>query len=337
MNPSARTLAFAGAALLFVGAGWISNDLYRSSGRAPAERRVRRGGYRLVSPLLDVELPEGYGVGREPLPFKYKIKRYVEERLRSGGVRDISVYYRDLLDGPWFGINEKRKYNPASMMKVPVMIAWLKRAEKDPAALRATFVFDPRTYPGGPQQIAPLKALAPGASYTVEQLLRYMLAYSDNRAMWLLWGALRPEEVSDVIDGMDVSNDPDDTTNRMSAHGYSGFFRILFNASYLNREMSEKALELLTMEDFPGGIQAGVPKGVTVAAKFGEWAPDGPGALQQLHEFGIVYHPRGPYILGIMTEGTDLGEQAKVLREISALVYEELEWQASLAAQPILP
>jgi hypothetical protein len=123
---------------------------------------------------------------------------------------------------------------------------------------------------------------------------------------------------------MDVTNDPSDATNSISVVGYSGFFRILFNASYLNREMSELALELLALQDFPSGITAGVPRGVTVAAKFGETLPARPGGELQLHEFGIVYAPSGPYILGIMTVGNARDVQAKVLRDLSALIYSEV-------------
>jgi hypothetical protein len=110
--------------------------------------------------------------------------------------------------------------------------------------------------------------------------------------------------------------------NRVTAHGYSGFFRILFNAAYLNKEMSEKALELLSHEDFPRGMVAGVPPGVVVASKFGEKVDVGD---VQLHEFGIVYHRKGPYILGVMTRGRDLARQAEVIRKVSALVYAALE------------
>jgi beta-lactamase class A len=234
-----RPAALAAAAVALFGAGWGAHAWRQRAGERLRERRVRLGGFRLVSPLLDLELPQGYGVEREPIPFRAKVVRFVDDQVRSGRVREMSVYYRDLMDGPWFGVNENRKYDPASMMKVPVMIAWLKRAERDPGALQQTFAFDAAVYPGSWQVLPPERTLAAGRSYTVDDLLRYMLAYSDNRAMWLLFGALRPEELDHVLDSMDVTNDPDDTSNSMSVVGYSGFFRILFNAAYLSREMSE--------------------------------------------------------------------------------------------------
>jgi beta-lactamase class A len=128
-----------------------------------------------------------------------------------------------------------------------------------------------------------------------------------------------------VIDGMDVGNRPHNEENSVSVHGYSGLFRILYNASYLNRNMSEKALQLLSLQDFPQGIVAGVPKGTVVAAKFGEKARGVDEKYHQLHEFGIVYHPKHAYILGIMTRGNDFEALSGVIRQISKLVYTEID------------
>jgi hypothetical protein len=124
---------------------------------------------------------------------------------------------------------------------------------------------------------------------------------------------------------MDVNNNPHDDRNSMTIHGYSGFFRILYNASYLNREMSEKALQLLSLQDFPQGIAGGVPEGIKVAAKFGEIVPENNREDVQLHEFGIVYHPKSHYILGIMTQGGDFATQAELIRDISRMIYSEVD------------
>lgn len=311
---------------LLVAGGWLAHGWYYKLADARSKsRRVGMSGYRLISPLLDVELPEGLSVADEPIPFQRTVNAFVQQMIASGSVSSMSVYYRNLLDGPWFDINDKERYNPASMMKVPIMIAWLKRAEKHPEVLKKSFSFDERVYPGEPQLIAPQHALVNGHSYTVEQLLRYMISFSDNKAMWLLYRELGQTEISDVLNNTDVTNDIIDGNNVMTAHGYSGFFRILYNAVYLNRELSQKALELLSHQDFPQGIVAGVPQGVTVASKFGEFVSGTNNHDVQLHEFGIVYHPRYPYIIGIMTRGHDLARQAEVLRTLSALIYAEVD------------
>lgn len=307
-------------AVLLISVGWYAHGWFHPNGHC-ASRRVRAAGFRFISPLLDVELPKGMSIRLEPIPFKQKVEDFVQQQTRSGRVSGMSIYFRDLFDGPWFGINEDVKFNAASMMKVPVMIAWLKRAEKDPQVLARQFYYDGKEDLVALQEIKPRLAIAAGQTYTVEQLLHYMVNYSDNNATSLLYNALPPQDLNEVLDGMDVDNDTSGGNNDITVHGYSGFFRILFNAGYLNREMSEKALQLLTLEDFPQGISAGVPKGTPVAAKFGEFNQ---GGESQLHEFGIVYHPKGPYILGVLTRGRDAKIQAEVIRDISALIYAEI-------------
>lgn len=303
--------------------GWLSHSWYQSR-NIHLERRVKASGYRFTSPLLDVELPEGFSVANEPILFKYKISDFVNLMTDGTRVRHISVYYRDLGDGPWLGINEHQKFNPASMMKVPVMVAWLRRAEKNPGILKQTFLFDNKVDLSEVQHNKPKRTLVSGHHYSVEQLLEYMLSYSDNNATSILYNNLSTIELDAVMDGMDVTNRPENGHNSITVHGYSGFFRILYNASFLSRGMSEKALQLLSNEDFQG-ISAGVPKGVTVAAKFGEYESDDSNEGKQLHEFGIVYHPKGAYILGIMTQGNDLARQTETIRDISTLIYREID------------
>lgn len=310
---------------LLVGAGWYAHGWYDRYYGNFEGRRVKAGGFQFISPLLDVELPEGYGIRHEPIPFKYKVVNFVNQQIKSGNVRDMSVYYRDLSDGPWFGINEKVEYNPASMMKVPIMVAWLKRAEKDPSVLRRKYTFYEKNYSGPPQKLTPEQTLKSGVSYTVEELLRYMIQFSDNKAMKLLGAEMPYEEFNSIIEQMDVTSDPNTEHDAITVHGYSGFLRILYNASFLNREMSEMALQMLSYQEFPQGIAAGIPKGVRLASKYGEyWSQKHPG-LFQLHEFGIVYHPKGPYILGILTRGYDGVKQAEIIRAVSELVYNSVD------------
>lgn len=306
-------------------AGWIAHVTYQGRLFRQPDRRVVLKGIRFTSPLLDVELPEGMTVGNEHIPFSFKVESFVQTLIERGSARDIAVYYRDLHEGPWFSIDKGTEYNPASMMKVPLMISWLKRAETNPQVLKRAFLYDGKKDMSVMQNIQPERKLTPGRRYTVEELLNFMIRYSDNNATAILYQEMDTKELIAVLDGMDVSNDPNEENNFITVYGYSGFFRILYNASFLNREMSEKALELLSHQDFTKGIAGGVPQGIVIASKFGEHAGGLNSEQKQLHEFGIVYHPEHPYILGVMTRGADFGRQAGIIRDISRMIYEEVD------------
>lgn len=301
--------------------GWYAHKWYSAQYGSIPQRLIHSKGYEFTSPLLDVELPEGMSIDREPHPFKHKIREFVENKIANKQAKSISVYYRDLHDGPWFAINHKKQFNPASLMKVPTMIAWLKRAEADPGILKRRIKYVEAKTPVPEQYTKPALTLNPGQSYSVDELLHYMMSYSDNRATSLLIKSLGGDELNKVIDSMDINYNPTEDGNSLTIHGYSGFFRILYNASYLNREMSEKALQLLSLQDFQAGIAAGVPHGIKIAAKFGEIVPKNNNQDIQLHEFGIVYHPKGHYILGVMTAGRNFDAQAEIIRDISKMVY----------------
>ena len=103
------------------------------------------------------------------------------------------------------------------------------------------------------------------------------------------------------------------------------FFRILFNSSYLSRESSEKALELLANTEYSDALVSGIPKDVTVAHKFGE---AGTGNVErQLHDCGIVYFPNHPYLACIMTRGHNTETLRNSIQDISRFVYEKIDEQ----------
>lgn len=268
--------------------------------------------------------------GSELQPFKYKVKELISRRTDAGDATHVSMYFRHLDSGASFGVKAKEKLIPVSLLKVPVMIAWLKRAERDPAVLSRTYRYDGATDWSSNQTIKPRVTLTPGASYTVDNLIFRMIVYSDNNAWRLLLDNIDTRELDAIVADLHVDFDPSQAAeDSMSVRAYSSFFRVLYNATYLNREMSERALRYLSEIDFSDGILAGVPAGVAVASKFGEKTLDG-GKLRQLHEFGIVYHPQGAYLLGIMTKGHDFARLAAMIREISRVVYSEVPSQKEM-------
>ena len=273
-------------------------------------------------------------IGPELAPFKYKVEQLIKQRIAVGDSSTVSVYFRDLADGPWFGIDEDALFSPASLMKVPVMMAYLKKAEGYPESLtRQRLVYEGNKDWNAAENIKPTKAIVAGRSYTVDELITMMMRYSDNNAWSVLYQHVTTKELDRILNELNMEYDPARSEDFMSVKTYSTLYRVLYNASYLNRQMSEKALEYLARDDFKAGMLSGVPKGVTVASKFGERTLGEHREVSQLHEFGIVYYPHGDYLLGIMTRGHDFSKQSMILRDISRLVYEEVDRQHREAKQ----
>lgn len=99
-----------------------------------------------------------------------------------------------------------------------------------------------------------------------------MITNSDNEAKELLIQDIDETFLQKVYTEIGINTAGDLTKDFISVKDYSGFFRLLYNATYLNRDLSEKALKILSKTNFDKGITAGLPKGITVAHKFGERA-----------------------------------------------------------------
>jgi beta-lactamase class A len=199
------------------------------------------------------------------------------------------------------------------------LIAILKRSESDPALLTRPMTFGGGFDANSLMRFPPATTLTPGATYTVGELCRRMVRDSDNNATALLNTIVPRAEFDATLRGLGL--DPDQIRNHgaVGIKSLTAFLRVLYNASYLDRATSEQALEMLSRASFRDGIVAGVPAGVAVAAKYGEYEPD-PSSVQ-LHEFAIVYHARAPYLLGVMTAGYDYASLKRVIRDVSAAVY----------------
>jgi beta-lactamase class A len=281
------------------------------------EHEVRSGMVELVNPLL--ECPEGDRLRRPVRVFTEHVEALLVARQREGAMRRASVYFRDLNNGPWFVAGDSGTYTIASLLKVPLLIGYLKRAEGDPSVLTKRLRFD------GPsivddQNIRPARRLEVGHEYAVEDLLERAIVYSDNDAASVL---AADDDGQSLLSIRDLVGFPpfENGTLKLVPRHFAAMLRILYNASYLSIPMSERALELLVRTEFRDGIVAGVPPGVAVADKFGERNDDG---VVQLHDCGIVYMPQRPYVLCMMTEGTAFADLARVIADVSRLVATEV-------------
>jgi len=311
--------AFYIIALAFLTGGAIGWLVGSSSGNnvqpASGALRLTDPEHKLISPLL----LGTSGMEDKDIADKLKIETY--DLLNLPNMKNISIYFRDMKTGVWAGINEDTEYNPASLLKVPIMIAWYKKAEDTPGLLATRLVYQKPVDPAAEAGTI----LKPGASYSIKELISYMIKQSDNGAKDLLLVNLDDATINSVFSDLGIKEwgiGASDSVH-ISPAIYSRFLRILYNASYLNRDDSEEALELLSSTSFDSGIVAGVPDGTAVAHKFGEYE-DPEVTIAELHDCGIVYHPTHPYLLCVMTRGTasvDVKDLEKVLKVTSQAVY----------------
>jgi beta-lactamase class A len=276
--------------------------------------------FNLIDPLLMCESsPDRSDYQLKTL--SVSVENLIRQEIAKGNASMVAVYFRELESGRWFGINENERFPAASLMKVPIMIAYLKLAENDPKILKKNLTFDGRKDWSVMQFTKPALRLEKGKSYSVEELIRRMIGYSDNNATYVLYYSIDSAYFDRVLNGLHIDNKIVEDQNVISLKEYTKLFRILYNATYLNEEMSQKAMEYLALKDFTSGISAGLPSGVVVTSKFGESRNDSTGKVTELQEVGIVHHEKHAYLIGIMTRGDDFEKMTSVLRDISKKIY----------------
>jgi beta-lactamase class A len=171
-----------GAALF--AAGLVGGLLIEHVWLGPSTKGItinREGGYEFVNPLLSCDVGEdtqyaGYAA------FQKQLQSEADKLIARGDVTRISIYVRNMDNGYWTGVRAEDVFIPASLMKVPLMIAYLKESQTNSATMLKQLTL-PQTNQNTKETIHPVTALVqPGRTYTVHDLITAMIEQSDNNA-----------------------------------------------------------------------------------------------------------------------------------------------------------
>jgi len=187
---------------------------------------VREGGYNFINPLLSCNISEDKQFSQYK-PIEDKFKSYISQNIKNGNAQNISVYFRGLNSGHWSGVGENDTYSPASLLKVPLMIAYLREADNDPTILKKEIVYNQTVDQNSVEYFKPQKSIVPGQTYTVDELIHYMILYSDNNAADLLQKNLDADDLLEVYSDIGIPVSSSLADENMSPKIYSYVFRIL--------------------------------------------------------------------------------------------------------------
>lgn len=275
----------------------------------------------LTNPLLECsEDAEVLSIG-DRAKIEEDVTAYAERAVSQGVVSEYAIYFRDLNNGPWFGLNEREVFTPGSLLKLPLAMSYYWAEQRNHNLLDTQIEFV-----GFPEEMAVESnygsdaPLQPGV-YSVRDLIGYMLKESSNDAAEVLASAAGEEQIQSTYMDLGIEPPAFSADYEIDTKTFGAFFRVLYNASYIGQPSSEELLATLAQTSFKDGIVAGVPEGTKVAHKFGTRVNGEGEGSRQLHDCGIVYAPKSPYILCVMTRGNSSKNLSYFIAGVSTRVY----------------
>ncbi len=225
---------------------------------------------------------------------------------------NVSVYFEVLNTGANISVNKDDEFFPASLLKVPLIMAVTKQIERGKWKWNTELELTEADKNKG---FGTLWQEPTGTRFTIEELAKQLLIYSDNTAYFMLLHNLDPDEIVKVQEYLGlydfISNDLE-----ISAKKYAPILRSLFSATYLTVENSEKILKWMSESKFNDYLAGGMPPTTKFSHKIG--VED---ERKSYIDAGIVYLANRPYILIVVVKDFDADKAGSLMRFISQKVY----------------
>jgi beta-lactamase class A len=131
----------------------------------------------------------------------------------------LGVYIKHVESGDWVGLNENRRFQLASVFKIPVLLTLFKQVDRGKISLDDRIVLNSqmKTYGSGL-----LAEMTPGANLTVHDLALLMMARSDNTATDILFDLVTPQAISTYMSELGLKNTTIDYSTRQLILSYLG-------------------------------------------------------------------------------------------------------------------
>jgi len=267
--------------------------------------------YSLLSPRIFTENQNDRLVNFVEL--RNKLNTYHTESNASMG-----TYFEYLPSGVSIGVNDRQNFIQASLLKTPLIMGVYKQIENGDLNKNDMLKV---TEEDIDKLFGNLWEKGAGFELSVYDAIKYTLINSDNTAKNVLFSVIPDGTLENVFDSLDIPKDAESEGPVVSPKNYSSILRSLYLSSYLTEENSNEILNLLSQTPFNDKLAAGVPGNIKIAHKIGVHTDDTDKGKSVYTDCGIIYIPKRPYILCIMTNENE-EDARKHMTEISRIVYE---------------
>lgn len=215
---------------------------------------------------------------------------------------EVAVVVHNLTTGQYAALGEHVQMPAASLYKVPVMIAWMARAEE-----------------GG----------RPLDEYTKAQIYR-MITVSSNPDGQELGARIGWDTVSVLMKNLGFRDTALTDPPVTSASDMAQMFAALYNRELVSPRYSEEMIRILADQQINDRIPRSLPQGTVVAHKTGE-------IDRFRHDVGVIEAPHSVYVLAVLGGNLSDPEQAtEAIADLSRSVYDYFEQQFTRPAAQVL-
>ncbi|HEX3245036.1 MAG TPA: serine hydrolase [Chloroflexota bacterium] len=219
------------------------------------------------------------------------------------------VVVKDTRTNTTASVNPDAIFYAASLFKLPIMVEAFRQRELGLISfddeIFATWddvLEDLGTFPGDV-----------GDVYTVADLLELMITISDNTSAIMLLRTLGPGTIDETMSSLGLT-----TTSVLTeelpttAVDMATLLEAIERGQAVGAGASREMVDLMLRQTWRSRIPQGVPEGVLVGNKTGDW-------WDAAHDVAIVYAPGGAYVIAILSDGE--GSDATIV-ELSERVYD---------------
>lgn len=234
----------------------------------------------------------------------------------EGTKGEYSVGIKNIKTNEEYYFNEHKSFESGSLYKLWVMGETFRKVEAGELmledSLSATYATLNQTFNIDPENA---EFTSGGITQSVAQALNQMITISHNGAAMLLTKENKTSMVKKWIEDhgfvdSDVGGEP-----KTSAHDMVKYFDDLQSGRLGNADSTERMLKMLKDQRLNRKLPADLPANTVIAHKTGELG-------MFSHDAGIVYAPKGEYIIVVLSKSDTPAAAEKRIADVSKAVYD---------------
>ncbi len=247
------------------------------------------------------------------------------EKLAYNYRGNVGIYLKDLNSDRTWEYNPDRLFPSASLIKVPIMVAVCEKIKRGEISLDTQIKLTHRDRAGGSGS---LKWVREGTRLSVMEIIYKMITESDNTATKMLIEDMGIEYFQKAFEGiglvttkiypegLSLTSGHVTRENYTTAREMTVLMERIYRGEMVDRTSSEFMLDVLKHNKSRSRLRKGLPLGWEIGHKTGL-------LRRSCHDVGIVFSPRGDYLISVLTgNGPDYTTAKNFISRVAKLTYQ---------------